>query len=327
MDKHLATFDHLLEAQHVLEEALIEQLWGQWRLIGAGAAAGSATASTPAMIDPEALVLASLLHSRREPRLGDLISDWATRNVDLLSVQRIRNLLPTYPGDLQEVLASRLAWLAEIAVQEGADSRWRPLLIPAVERDPMPLRSGGKRAVRARVTTPSCLLLSLRLGLGVGAKADIVAFLLGRPELHTVREITQGVGYTVSAVRRGVEELAEAGWVERRDGQPAHYRAHWSRWHSLLGLDNDGTPRWSYWHQRFVLVAAFGVFWEHLAREMDTSPPAPSAVGTEMRLLLETHREVLGQLEVTSWGAHQPVRDWLAFGAEVMGRLARGMAP
>jgi len=290
-------------------------------MIGASTTTRSPHGSLQDLVDPEALVLASLLHSHREPRFGDVIADWAIRNVDLLSVQRIRNLLPTYPGDLHEGLASRLAWLAEIAVREGADPRWRPLLIPAIERDPIPLRSGGKRAVRAPVTTPPCLLLSLRLGLGVGAKADIVAFLLGRPEPHTVREITQGVGYTVSAVRRGVDELAEAGWVERRDGQPAHYRAHWSRWHGLLGLDDEGTPRWSYWHQRFVLVAAFGVFCEHLAREMDTSPPAPSAVGTEMRVLLETHREVLGQLEVTSWGAHQPVRDWLAFGAEVVRRL------
>jgi len=198
-------FDDLLAAQHDLEAAMLEQLWGQWRLIGAGAATRTAAAFTPAMVDPEALVLASLLYVTREPRLGDLIADWVTQNVDLLSVQRIRNLWPAYPGALHELLGGRLAWLAEIAAKDGGDPRWRPLRLPASALDPIPLRSGGTRAVRAPVATPPCLMLALRSGLGVNAKADIVAFLLGRRAPHPVREIAQGVGYAVSAVRRGVE--------------------------------------------------------------------------------------------------------------------------
>ena len=318
-------FDDLLAAQHDLEAAMLEQLWGQWRLIGAGAATRTAAAFTPAMVDPEALVLASLLYVTREPRLGDLIADWVTQNVDLLSVQRIRNLWPAYPGALHELLGGRLAWLAEIATKDGGDPRWRPLRLPASARDPIPLRSGGTRAVRAPVATPPCLMLALRLGLGVSAKADIVAFLLGRRAPHPVREIAQGVGYTISAVRRGVEELAEAGWVEQRPGQPAQYRAHWSRWQGVLGVSEAERPRWASWHQRFVLVAALGGFCEHLARAIEGSPPAPSAVGTELRVLLEGHRAVLGELEVASWGAHQPVRDWVAMGAEVMRGMGRGM--
>jgi hypothetical protein len=47
-------------------------------------------------------------------------------------------------------------------------------------------------------------------------------------------------------------------------------------------------------------VTAFGLFCEHLERELAVSTPAPSAVGTEMRLLLEQHREVLGRLDVAS---------------------------
>jgi hypothetical protein len=80
-------------------------------------------------------MLVSLLRASQEPRLGDLIVNWATHNVDLLSVQRIRNLLQTYPSDFHEVLTSRLAWFAEIALAEGADPRWRPLMKPAQDRD------------------------------------------------------------------------------------------------------------------------------------------------------------------------------------------------
>ena len=104
-------------------------------MIGSGATTRSTNPSVPTVVDPEALMLVSLLHASQEPRLGDLIVNWATHNVDLLSVQRIRNLLQTYPSDVHEVLTSRLAWFAEIAVTEGADPRWRPLMKPAQERD------------------------------------------------------------------------------------------------------------------------------------------------------------------------------------------------
>lgn len=321
------TFNELLAAQRALDEALLDQIWRQWRLIGASATACGSHASVSTVVDPETLILVSLLYSTKEPRLGDLIADWAIHNVELLSVQRVRNLLGTYPAAVHDLLEARLAWFAEIAVTEGADPRWRPLLKPATERDAVPLRAGGKRAIRAPVTSPSCLLLSLRLGLGVGAKADIVAFLLGSQSSHAVREMAQAVGYTVSACRRSVEQLSEAGWLELHHGQPAQYRAHWTRWRSLLGLQEEETPPWEYWHQRFILVTAFGLFCEDLGRVLAVSTPAPSAVGTEMRLLLEQHREVLGRLDVASWGAHQQVTEWIGFGGTVMRRMAGLLAP
>jgi hypothetical protein len=327
MHSHHTSFDELLAAQRALDEALLEQLWRQWRMVGASATTRSSFASTETIVDPEALVLVSLLYSHREPRLGDLIVDWATRNVDLLSVQRIRNLMQNYPAELHELLESRLAWFAETAVNEGADPRWRPLLRPAEERDALLIRAGTKRAVRAPVTTPACLLLSLRLGLGVGAKADLVAFLLGSQQTHTVRQMAQAVGYTVSASRSSVDELSEAGWLELRHGQPTQYRAQWSRWRGLLALEEQDSPRWEYWHQRFVLVAAFSHFCADLEREIASSLPAPSAVGIELRSQMEKHRDVLSQLNVASWGAHQQVNDWIGFGAEVMQRMARLLNP
>ena len=322
MPTSLTPVDELFAAQQALNEAVLEQLWQQWRMIGSGATTRSTNPSVPTVVDPEALMLVSLLHSSQEPRLGDLIVNWATHNVDLLSVQRIRNLLQTYPSDVHEVLTSRLAWFAEIAVTEGADPRWRPLMKPAQERDAVPLRAGRHRAVRAPVTAPSCLALALRLGLGVGAKADIMAFLLGTQQAHAVRDMAHAVGYTVSASRRSVEELTEAGWLELRHGQPAYYRAHWSRWSGLLGLNTQESPRWEYWHQRFVVATAFSLFCEQLERACASSSPAPSAIAIEMRTLLEQHRTELGQRHAASWGAHERVHDWVTFGGEVVRRMA-----
>jgi len=321
-----AAFDALFVASAALDEALLEQLWHQWRALGASATLANPHEGDQAVVDPEALLLVSLLYAYREPRLGDLLADWAMHNVDLLSVQRLRNLTHGYPAELREHLDTRLGWFAEIATTDGGDPRWKPLRRPMDDRDAIPLRSGhGRRAVRAPLAHASSLMLSLRLGLGVAAKADLVAFLLASQEWNTVRRIADAVGYTVSAIRTGVEELAEAGWVELRHGQPAHFRARWSRWGTLLRITEPDAPRWGYWHQRFQYVTAVAALCEDLNRHLTEGTASAYAAGVAMRQLLEQHRTTLAHDEIASWAANQKVADWLAFGTEVVQRMATAM--
>ena len=324
-------FAPLFAAAAALDEALLTQLWRQWRAIGASAALGERSAERPvaedrAVVDPEALLLISLLYAHREPRLADLMADWAMHNVDLLSVQRLRNLANGYPAELREQVDARLAWFAEIAATDGGDPRWKPLRRPTDDRDAIPIRHGqGRRAVRAPLAHPTTLMLSLRLGLGVAAKADMVAFLLASHDWHTVRHMADAVGYTVSAIRTGIEELAQAGWVELRHGQPAHYRARWSRWGTLLGIAESDAPRWRYWHQRFLYVTAVSVLCEDLNRHATDGSASAYAAGVAMRQLLEQHRSTLAHDEIASWAANRQVTDWLVFGTEVVQRMATAM--
>jgi hypothetical protein len=58
----------------------------------------STNPSEPTVVDPEALMLVSLLHSSQEPRLGDLFVNWATHNVDLLSEQLERAYASSSPA-------------------------------------------------------------------------------------------------------------------------------------------------------------------------------------------------------------------------------------
>ena len=69
-----------------------------------------------AVVDPEALVLASLVLLDQERRLGDL-----------LSVQRMKNLTADYPEPVRAPLAHRVAWFATVARDVGKDLRWRSL--------------------------------------------------------------------------------------------------------------------------------------------------------------------------------------------------------
>lgn len=240
-----------------LREATLHVVWRQWRALGAGAAARSAERSRHprTLIDAEALVLVSLVLMGDERRLADILHDWAARNSDLLSVQRMKNLEADYLDAVQGVLASRLAWFATVARDAGKDLRWRSVAQAWTEKSQasvanrtagllavaeMPsVRYGTKsRATRARLTSGASLLLRLRLGFGVGVKADLLAFLLARADdWATVREIVEATAYTPAAVRRAAEDLAAGRLIQAREWQPASYRVAYAAWAPLLELE------------------------------------------------------------------------------------------
>lgn len=308
-----------------LRHAALDVAWRQWRAIGAGAAAGGTRKpNLHALVDPEALILISLLLLREERRLRDLLHDWGAINSDLLSVQRMKNLAADYPEPVRRPLAAGLAWFATVARDAGKDLRWRPLAQNGAAASARPTRaeptraSTKSRATRARLTGDATLLLRLRLGLGVSVKADLIAFLLARVDAWaTVRDVAGATGYTAAAVRRAAEDLAAARLIESLGGQPTRYRATFGAWAPLLGL-KDRPPRWGSWHERFVFAAAF-LDWADAGRER---PLSDYAFGAHGRELLERHRAAFERDLVAVWSEHSPVQDWGAF----VGRSVRSLA-
>lgn len=343
-----------------LRRAVLAVAWRQWRVIGAGAVnrpsarpgtrAGEETRRhLHAIVDPEALVLISLVLLDHERRLGDLLHDWGARNSDLLSVQRMKNLEADYPEPVRGPLTYRLAWFAAVARDEGKDLRWRSLAqgwpgAPGrrpeksdqgrIEAHPggdaheraygthaPPNAPAKSRATRARLIASATLMLRLRLGIGVGVKADLIAFLLARVEdWATVRDITDATGYTVAAVRRAAEDLAAARLIESFDGQPTGYRATYEAWAPLMGF-RDRPPRWASWHERFHFATAF-LHWAEVARER---PLSAYAFGAQGRHLLERYRPAFERDHVTVWSTHSPVADWGAFISRAVKSLASWM--
>ena len=343
-----------------LREATLNVVWRQWGVLGAGAVLGptggqdargksDAHRRVQALVDPEALVLVSLTLLEHERRLGDVLHDWCTRNSDLLSVQRMKNLEADYPEVVRGSLTHRLAWFAAVARDNAKDLRWRSLAqtwkgVPS----PHPLIAGGSpetasvgdrsfarvygaqaplnaltktRATRARLNASAALMLRLRLGLGVGVKADLIAVLLARSaEWATVREITDATGYTVAAVRRAAEDLATAQLIDSRDGQPARFRAALEAWAPLLRLPDRPSP-WASWHERFLFIAAF----LHWADEAGERPLSAYAFGANGRRLLEGHRAAFERDLGTVWSTHSPVDDWGSFVSEAVRSLGSWM--
>jgi hypothetical protein len=328
-----------------VRDATLEILWQQWRIVGAmttvsRARVDSSVSAQPiALIDPEALVLASLLRASDEPRVLDIVRDWTTRNSTLLSVQRMNNLVERYPEALQGQLTRRVAWLATIASEAGKDPRWRPLAkhwADSAHLEPLFVatqasRASGEsvphatrtksRATPARLISPATLLFRLRLGLGVGIKADAIAYLLARTDMwSTVRDVSEALCYTPVATRRAIDDLAAARLIDVREESPARYRAHTDDWKALLLLQNTGV-RWGGWQERFAFVAAI----LHWADEARDRPLSPYAFGVHGRALLERHRSAFALDDVAVWGEHTAVSDWSAFVAAAVRDLLSAM--
>lgn len=348
----------LAQLAHRLREALLTVVWEQWRVLGAGASSRSARAATVgvvedathhrhAIVDPEALVLVSLMLLDHERRLGDLLHDWGARNADLLSVQRMKNLVANYSEPLRAPLARRVAWFAAVARDVGKDLRWRSVAQAwdgstdrwsdvGTHHDSRTLSAGyGRaagahaplnaatkaRATRARLDSGGTLMLQLRLGLGVGVKSDLLAVLLATERgPATVREIANATGYTQAAVRRAADDLAAARLIESRDGQPVGYLATYDAWASLLGL-RDHRLRWADWHQRFLFCTDV-LHWADAARER---PLSVYAFGAHGRDLIERHRAAFERDRIAVWSVHAPVQDAGAFVSKSVRALATWM--
>lgn len=229
-------------------DAATDLCWRQWGAIASGAAGGTART----IIDPEALLVASLVLCDREPRLGELV-DWFMISLSqVLSVGRTRRLAT----DLTPEVENRLKHVAGLAVSRGGDARWKkldPPIKPAL-RGSLQMRA----AMKPRYRDPAALVFRLRMGLGVGIKADALAFLLGTDHWCTTREIGEATAWNPVAVRRALDDLVLAGFIESSDPvewqttRSKQYRADRGKWHDAAHLDEH--CRWGYHKDRFELA-------------------------------------------------------------------------
>jgi len=274
-----------------LREALLRAAWTQWRAMGGQSAVARAPAS---IVDPEALVLASLWLNDEEPRLWDFLFGFAGMGSRLLSVQRIKGLLPRFPDGGGE----RLATFAAAVVQAGRDPRWRVL---AGSRRVRAGRSGKSADPSAAMAEPAALMLRLRTGFGVDVRTDALAYLIGRREAWAdVRELAGALGYAKATVRGACEALADARMIERSGDRPARYYASGARWCELLGLAQ--APAWRPWATAYQLALAL-LRWLETEGARPMSDALASSLAREWTHARRAELKVL-QLEVADTRDH-----------------------
>lgn len=240
-----------------LEKVTTDLAWREWSAIGGSATVGKSLLS---IVDPEALVLASLFLADREPRLTNVLFSWVELNASLLSVQRMKNLQKDYPIEVHD----RVAKFANETRTLAKHPRWRSLaphdgtvataIVPEVSR-----------AINAPSNVPSNLMLRLRLGFGVGTKADVMAVALGSDVPRTIKELSDALSYTAVGIRSAVGDLERAGFLVEAGGRPAAYSATRSDWSALLHIKT--LPQWVGWHQWFALIVDLITSIDHASKK------------------------------------------------------------
>src|SRR5712691_6743975 len=268
----------LASAIAAVREAVARAAWTQWGAIFTFAASRR---PARAIVDPEALVLGSFALSGHEPRLWRVARIWARFAARLLSVQRVKNLARRFPSSVND----RLSEFAQLAVVHGSDQRWR-----SIARDSPPTKSADRREPEATPVLEGGppLMLRLRLGFGVGIKADVVSHLVGLAGArYTVQQIAAATAYYGRAVRRALEELVAAGFVEARPTAPASYRVDLAKWADLLAITTDDPPAWRPWASVYSFVAALDAWSRRPA------PESEFVLASEARDLVAQHAEAL----------------------------------
>jgi hypothetical protein len=266
--------------------------WVQWSALTSAAVPedGRAPAS---IVDPEALVLVSLAFRDDERRLADVLAGWMRQGSRLLSVRRMQTLAASYPAGAGDALA----WLASVAAASG-DRRWTAGGSVGSTADRGEDAPRAKPGGPLRLGSGPALMLRLRAAFGVGAKADVLTFLLGlRGAPATLRTIAAATGYTTRAIRTAAEEMTLAEIVDGVPGQPVEYLARHEAWAHVFGTRPPGAareepprlPPWKPWASVFLFLA--GV--ESWARDAADHGWSEYVASSRARDLAEKHTPML----------------------------------
>lgn len=238
------------ETAKLIQEIAVEIAWKQWASLGAGALSAPERRAA-SIIDPEALLLLSLVVQDAERRLADFSAWWAEVGSELLSVQRTKTMLKHFP----EPAAAGLDDFARLALESG-DRRWKRYAAAEVPE-------WGTRRLKGaetpRLTEASTLVVRLRAGFGVNAKADALSFLLGiGGESATVQDIARAISYSTVAVRNALKDMVLARLIHETTDHPARYYVYLEPWAELLELESPRhmkPPAWAYWYPVHAFLA------------------------------------------------------------------------
>ena len=203
----------------------------------------------------------------------------------LLSVQRMGTLAETYSTEAQAGFHA-FAW----AAAEAGDARWAPHgERPGPDAAP-PARP--RRLGALRLGDGPGLMLRLRSGLGVGVRADVLAYLMG---LHgassPLREIALATGYSARGIRRAAEEMSLGGLLRQAEASPAAFSADHRAWAAVLGMNEApsggraGVPPWRYWS----LVYGFMLAVDEWAADAEDGSWSEYVASSRARDLVQDH--------------------------------------
>lgn len=246
-----------------LIERVLDILWSQW------SAVGTYTNVPPfgtAVIDPEALICATMWFGRYSPRLFDEAMDWLSVNDALISLDRLKSIARVFSGDTRATLGAALDYLWKVEGKtkfRGKSLRWekeRPKKREALFRswpekgepahgkgDEVFLEWGfdrGRVELRGMSSAPPLgntanLRFVLRDLFGLGVRAEVATYLIlvGRGNSS---KVAKAVTQNQRAVYAVLDDFARGGFAHKREaGRETVFAVDTRRWSRFIELKEN----------------------------------------------------------------------------------------
>ena len=284
--------------------------WGSWAELGVS---GWGRTHQEWAIDPEPLIIFTSVIGQEDPRLRDEAMDWCIRNWRHVSQTRLRNILREQSEETME------AW-GEFAatVNARAGVRW-----PGATVERSAYRVTGRSTLRP-LSEPSLVVLRMRALFGVGARTEILRYLLlnSRSKM-TAAALAKATSYTKRNVAEECDSLVQADLLSVRTvGNRFYYSLTSAKsLASFVGSIPSVAPDWN------ALLRVVGAIWTR-AEVAEEFPPKALIVETH-----QTAREIADDLEALDIEGPRQLRgaaildEWDQWCAEVMAEFASGGWP
>lgn len=223
----------------LLRKAVLPRIASDWYRLGVYGA--SESRRDRRVLDPEALLMATLRFARWDRGLFDGVLEWLLLNGDLVNVQRLCGLLDDADPRTRSAFvavsrivsarpALRLQWKPKSSPYHGEATIFFPLEEPPADPDPDFAAGGFLRARfqprglagEPRMTAPESALLRLRALLGVTLRADILAVLSGGA-IADAGAIVRQTGWARRGVFSALESMRRSELLRTLPGRPVRY--------------------------------------------------------------------------------------------------------
>src|SRR5690606_1383978 len=210
----------------------LQIVWDQWDALGY-LAPEPARRPRNSVVDPEALLLLSILVREADDRLRAVMRWWIEARPDLWSMQRLRRLLVSFP---RWHSAGRAGSMEPALL--GREARWYPIIAGVLAGEPLVGEPVRQKKREIQLLNPAALVLRSRLLLGVNPRSDILVYLLGRGvDAASVREIAGTTVYAHTTVHQILQQLAASRLVLRKGKRPHRYSICTEAWQEVFGRD------------------------------------------------------------------------------------------
>lgn len=184
-----------------LDKYLVNLAWSLWTELGV---AGIKRDHQQWLIAPEELILLTAVIAEEDPRLRDEALDWCTRYHQYISTSRLRMLAKIFGPSVNKPFSVFAATLNSVS-----RAKW-----PILESEhPIKFVPSGKSKL-PQFKLPALICFRLRALFGVGARADLMMFLLIKGKGDIAAADATEIGYAKRNLADVLDNLTLSGVLE-----------------------------------------------------------------------------------------------------------------